>query len=146
EYPDTSLRPFLSVTFVASSGDTTAPTVSMTAPAAGAVVFGTTTVTAAGSDNVGVAGVQFKLDGANLGAEDTTAPYSLAWNTTGAANGSHTLTAVARDAAGNVKTSAGVTMTVSNTIPPPAGGIAARYPGDVGIENDPNVIFVEKFD
>jgi hypothetical protein len=25
-------------------------------------------------------------------------------------------------------------------------GIAAQYPGDVGIENDPNVLFVEKFD
>ena len=26
-----------------------------------------------------------------------------------------------------------------------ASGIAARYPGDVGIENDPSIIFVEKF-
>jgi hypothetical protein len=26
-----------------------------------------------------------------------------------------------------------------------SGGIAARYPGDVGIENDPSVVFVEKF-
>jgi hypothetical protein len=31
--------------------------------------------------------------------------------------------------------------------PPQSGaGIAARYPGDVGMENDPSVIFVEKFD
>ena len=44
-------------------------------------------MTANASDNVGVAGVQFKLDGANLGAEDTTAPYSIAWNTTTATNG-----------------------------------------------------------
>ena len=41
--------------------------------------------------------------GANIGAEDLTAPYSIAWNTTQTANGSHTLTAVARDAAGNVQ-------------------------------------------
>ena len=53
----------------------------------------TVTVSATASDNVGVAGVQFKLDGANLGAEDTTAPYSVTWNTTTATNGSHTLTA-----------------------------------------------------
>ncbi len=53
------------------------------------------------SDNVGVVGVQFRLDGAPFGAEDTTDPYAVAWNTTSAANGSHTLTAVARDAAGN---------------------------------------------
>ena len=49
---------------------------SLTAPAGGATVSGTVTVTANASDNVGVAGVQFKLDGANLGAEDTTSPYS----------------------------------------------------------------------
>jgi hypothetical protein len=96
------------------SNDTTPPTVSITAPANGATVSGTTTVSASASDNVGVVGVQFKLDGANLGAEVTTAPYSISWNTTTASNGSHTLTAVARDAAGNTTTSAAVTVTVSN--------------------------------
>ncbi|TMQ51968.1 MAG: hypothetical protein E6K74_12810, partial [Candidatus Eisenbacteria bacterium] len=80
--------------------DQTAPTVSITAPAAGSTVGGATTVSASASDNVGVVGVQFKLDGANLGAEDTAAPYSISWDTTGASNGSHSLTAVARDAAG----------------------------------------------
>ena len=50
-------------------------------------------MTANASDNVGVAGVQFCVDGAPLGAEDTTAPYSTPWNTTTAAAGSHTLTA-----------------------------------------------------
>ena len=58
--------------------------------------------------------MQFKLDGANLGAEDTTSPYSVTWNSTTATNGSHTLTAVARDAAGNSTTSAGVSVTVNN--------------------------------
>ena len=38
------------------------------------------TLTATASDNIGVAGVQFLLDGNALGAEDTTSPYSLAWN------------------------------------------------------------------
>src|SRR5437667_36935 len=106
-----------SVTF--NAADTTPPTVSITAPANGAPVSGTTSVTANASDNVGVAGVQFKLDGANLGTEDTTAPYSRTWDTTAAANGStHTLTAVARDAAGNTATSDPVTVTVSNAPPP----------------------------
>jgi hypothetical protein len=87
----------------------------MSAPAAGATVSGSAvTVSAAASDNVGVAGVQFKLDGANLGAEDTTSPYSISWNTTTTGNGSHTLTAVARDAAGNQATAASRTVTVSN--------------------------------
>src|SRR5207247_605507 len=69
------------------------------------------------SDNVGVVGVQFKLDGTNLGAENTTAPYVVSWNTTTASTGSHTLTAVARDAAGNTATSATVTVTVDNSPP-----------------------------
>jgi YVTN family beta-propeller protein len=67
------------------------------------------------SDNVGVVGVQFKVDGANLGAEDTSSPYSVSWNTTTVANGSHTLTAVARDAASNTTTSS-VNVTVANTL------------------------------
>jgi hypothetical protein len=112
--------------------DTTPPTVSVTAPAAGATVSGTVSVTASASDNVGVVGVQFKLDGANLGAENTAAPYSVSWATTAAANGPHTLTAVARDAAGNATTSAGVGVTVSNTVAPPPSGLVAAYNFDAG--------------
>ncbi|PYK92173.1 MAG: hypothetical protein DME36_14345, partial [Verrucomicrobia bacterium] len=71
-----------------SSPDTTPPTVSMIAPSNGATVSGTAvTVSANASDNVGVVGVQFKLDGANLGAEVTAAPYSFSWNTTLASTG-----------------------------------------------------------
>ena len=81
--------------------DVTAPTVSITAPTGG-TISGTVSVDAAASDNVGIVGVQFKVDGVNLGAEDTSTPYSVAWNTTSATNGTHTLSAVARDAAGNV--------------------------------------------
>src|SRR3989441_9209986 len=54
--------------------DTTPPTVSLTAPAAGATVSGTLTVSASATDNVGVVGVQFKLDAANLAAEVTSPP------------------------------------------------------------------------
>ena len=102
------------------SPDTTAPAVSITSPAPGATVSGTITVTASASDNRGVAGVQFRLDGANSGAEDTAAPYAVSWDTTTAANGSHTLTAVARDAAGNQTTAEAVTVTVSNGSPSPS--------------------------
>jgi hypothetical protein len=41
----------------------------------------------------------------------------VSWNTTTASNGSHTLTAVARDAAGNTAASSAVTVTVDN-VPP----------------------------
>src|SRR3989441_2535680 len=100
--------------------DVTPPTVSLTAPANGATVSGTAvTVSASASDNVGVAGVQFSLDGVNLGAEDTVAPYSATWNTTLATSGTHSLTAVARDAAGNTATAVGVSVTVANDTTPP---------------------------
>ncbi|HLC42882.1 MAG TPA: LamG-like jellyroll fold domain-containing protein [Methylomirabilota bacterium] len=98
----------------APTPDTTPPTVSLTGPANNGVVSGAITVSASASDNVGVAGVQFLLDGVNVGAEDLTAPYSVSWNTTTATNGSHTLTAAARDAAGNRATSSPITVTVSN--------------------------------
>src|SRR5262249_31088762 len=109
--------------------DTTAPAVSITAPTAGATVSGTTTIGASASDNVGVVGVQFRLDGANLGAEATTSPYSLSWNTTTASNGLHTVTAVARDAAGNTATAAAVTVTVFNDTTPPSVSITAPADG-----------------
>ena len=107
------------------------PSVTLTAPANGATVSGTISVTANASDDVSVAGVQFKLDGANLGSEDTSSPYSVSWNTTTVSNGSHTLTAVARDGPGLTTTTAPVTVTVSNgapnqpptvTVTAPAGG------------------------
>ncbi len=112
--------------------DTTPPSVSMTAPTSGATVSGTITLSATATDNVGVAGVQFKLDGANLGTEVTTAPYTLPWTTTTVSNGTHTLTAVARDAAGNLATSAGVNVSVANNAPlaltpPPPSSNGLRF-------------------
>jgi hypothetical protein len=108
-----------------STADTTPPLVTLTAPAAGSTVSGTVTISASASDNVGVTGVQFRLDGASLGAEDTAAPYSISWNTA-AASGPHALTAVARDAAGNTTLSAAVGVTVNgDTAPPVISSVAA---------------------
>ena len=101
--------------FGTPSTDPTPPTVSMAAPAAGATVTGTTTLSASAGDNVGVVGVQFLVDGAAVGVEDTAAPYALAFNTGSLSNGSHTFSARARDATGNATTSAGITATVTNT-------------------------------
>src|SRR5256884_621663 len=107
---------FVTVSDSAPPPDTTPPTVAITAPANNATVSGSSvTVSANASDNVGVTGVQFKLDGANLGSEITTAPYRLSWNTASSANGSHSLTAVARDGAGNQTTSTAVTVLVGNS-------------------------------
>jgi hypothetical protein len=101
-----------------SVGDTIPPTVALTAPGSGATVSGTVTISANATDNVGVAGVQFMVDSANVGAEVTTSPYAISWDTTGAANGNHTVTARARDAAGNTAVSTAVVVNVSNTASP----------------------------
>jgi hypothetical protein len=99
--------------------DTTPPSVSLTAPASGPLVSGPIDVTATASDDVGVVGVQFLLDGSNLGAEDTTLPYAFSWNTS-PVSGDHVLTAKARDAANHSTTSAPVNVTIAapDTSPP----------------------------
>ncbi len=76
--------------------------VNIASPASGSTVSGSITVSASVTiiGSLTVTGVQFKLDGANLGAEDTSAPYAISWDTTGTGNGSHTLIAVARDLLG----------------------------------------------
>ncbi len=103
-------------TNVPDPADPTPPTVSVTAPAPGSV-SGALTVTANAADNVGVYGVQFLLDGAPLGAEDLSAPFSVPWDSTTAANGTHALSAVARDSAGQETTSFAVVVTVANAGP-----------------------------
>ena len=109
-----------------TTSDTTAPTgVGLTSPSAGATVSGTASVAATASDNVAVVGVQFKVDGANVGSEDTSAPYAVSWTTGNVANGGHTLTAVARDAAGN-SSSSQRSVTVSNSTRAAALGAEAR--------------------
>jgi len=102
----------VSITVQNSSGG--GPSISITSPTSGATLSGTSTVTAVASSTIGIAGVQFLLDGANLGAEVTATPYSYPWDTTASSNGTHTLTARARDTAGTTATSIGVTATVSN--------------------------------
>jgi ELWxxDGT repeat protein len=97
--------------------DNTAPAAAaLGAPAQGAQLRGTVQLSATASDNVGVARVEFYADATLLGT-DTSAPYGLSWNTASVADGLHTLTAKAHDAAGNVTTSAGVEVLVDNTAP-----------------------------
>jgi hypothetical protein len=93
--------------------DATAPSVSITGPVAGATVSGAVTVTASATDNVGVTEVQFFVDGLAV-VTDTTAPYGTTWDSSTVVNGPHSLTAVARDMAGNSRTSAAVSVVVAN--------------------------------
>lgn len=107
------------VDVITGEPDLTAPTGSMTAPAHGQTVSGAVTMTASASDAIGVKSVQFQVDGVNVGAVATTAPYTATWNTLAVANGSHTLRAVVTDTSGNVMTTAEVIVTVNNQSTPP---------------------------
>jgi len=104
-----------------TSTDSVAPSVSITAPTSGSSIAGTYTITATASDNVGVTKVEFYQSGTLIGT-DTTSPYSVSWNTSSVANGTHSLTAKAYDAVNNIGTSAAVSVTVGNggSTPPPA--------------------------
>ena len=110
--------------------DTVPPTVSLTSPANGTGLTQSVTLTANAGDNVGVAGVTFRVDGAPVGGEDTASPFSLVWSTATVANGAHQITAVARDAAGNTAESVPVSVSVSNSTSTP--GLVAAYGFDEG--------------
>ena len=102
--------------------DGTAPIVSITSPTTGSSATGTITLTASANDPTvdgqttsGVAGVLFKLNGTSICSEVIDSPYTCQWSTTQTTDGTYTLTAVARDVAGNFATSSPVSITVNNT-------------------------------
>ena len=82
-------------------------------------------VAADASDTVGVVGVQFRLDGRRSARKTRRRRTRSPGTRRRPRNGAHSLTAVARDAAGNSATSAAVAVTVSNTAPPAVGLVAA---------------------
>lgn len=81
--------------------DTQSPTGTITSPEHGSDLSGTVTVTATAQDNVGVARVEFYYDSTRFIGSDTTAPYSVNWDTTTVPNGAHGLYLRIYDAAGN---------------------------------------------
>lgn len=99
-------------------GDTTPPSVSLVAPAEGDTVTGDSVALSAGaSDDVGVQGVIFYVDGvwaASTQSSDGAGVFTVTWASSTVSNGSHTVKARAYDAEGNVGQSAAVTITVDN--------------------------------
>ena len=110
-----------------TTADTQAPTASISSPAASVTVSGLVPVAVSANDNVGVTKVELRVNGASV-AVDTMSPYSFSWDSTTAANGMVTLTAVAYDGAGNSAASAPVSVNVANgsgtTTPPPGDSTA----------------------
>ena len=115
--------------------DTTPPTVEIGGPTEGAEVSGIIKITADAFDDVGIRGVQFQVDGENIGRVDTTAPYTFDFDTSLVSDGVVALSAVATDLSGNKTISSPITVTIDNGSsepppppPPPSGTI--RVPED----------------
>lgn len=97
---------------VTSAPDTTPPSVTITAPAAGATVSGSAVVLSANAtDDLGVARVDFEIapnvagSSRTLVGSDSVAPYSVSWNSlTAPPASSYVLYVTAKDAAGNQAT------------------------------------------
>jgi len=111
------------------TGDSTPPTVNVTAPANGQTVSGTVNITATATE--AIKKMEFLVDGQVVNT-DTTSPYSYAWNAAGVSNGTHTIAARATDNADNVGTSANVTVTVS-------GGSTQPKQGDLNNDGKVNI-------
>lgn len=94
---------------VSNVPDTTAPTVSIVSPSGGSTVNGNVSVQANASDYVGVVRVELYVDG-KLQAADATAPWTFSVNAKKLGSGAHTFQCKAYDAAGNVGSSAVVTV------------------------------------
>jgi glucose/arabinose dehydrogenase len=112
----------VTVTIVPPTSDTQPPQATLTAPADFAAgLGGTLAVSAIASDNVGVTGVEFQLDGVPIGATDITAPYGVTVDTNAYASGQHIVRVRARDAAGNVSAWDSATIEFGGSRTQPAG-------------------------
>jgi len=126
--PETAWIDHDDLVFPAGSGtDTVPPQVALTAPTPGTVLTGTVTVSAVASDDFGVMAVEF-YDGETLIGTDNAEPFGMMWNTRSVPNGSHTLTARARDVAGHVVASLPVTVTTDNDFAPPVVSLTGPAP------------------
>ncbi len=103
-----------SATVTITVNNSSAPSISITSPASGATVSGTVAVSTSVSSNT--TSVQFKVDGTNTGAAVTSAPFSLSLNTKTLSNGSHVLTATARNSAAQTATSSAIAIIVNNPL------------------------------
>jgi hypothetical protein len=131
------------------------PSVSVTQPASGANIAGTVTVAATASDDVGVTSVRFRVGTTDIGTDTNGSDgWSVSWDTNSVANGSHSLTAVATDTAGNTSAAAPVPVTVSNAVSQtisvpirlgtddadqPVNGTVRRSSGDLELGSDQGV-------
>lgn len=101
----------------AAANQAAPPTVTLSSPTNSATVTGTVSVQGNASSTVGLASIQWFLDG-TLAGSATSSPFSFSWNSTSASNATHTVTTKATDKMNNVGT-ASVSVVVNNPVPPP---------------------------
>lgn len=104
--------------FTTTPPDTTLPNVTILAPANGANVGGTVTLSADASDNIAVDHVDFLVNGTMVGTA-ASAPYTVNWNSTTLPNGVVTVTAHAVDTSAN-SADASINVTIANDVTPPS--------------------------
>ncbi|PYU53574.1 MAG: hypothetical protein DMG48_01050, partial [Acidobacteria bacterium] len=90
-----------------------APSVSISSPANGATVSGTTTVSGVASDGLAITSVQVSVDGGAFANASGTSNWSFSLNTNSLSNGPHTLSAKVNDSTGSA-TSPLVNFSVNN--------------------------------
>ena len=112
--------------------DKTPPSVTLNPPPRSVSGLQPLTAVARDTKGGGIASVQFLLDGYKSLGIATTAPYTIWWDTTKVSPGPHSLTAVARDVAGNVRTSTVMSTTVLDT--PPTVSLASLPPSVSGTQ------------
>src|SRR6202023_1388576 len=137
-------------TVLTFTNDSTNPTGSITAPAASANGRGNAVAVSSNSADggSGVASATFQRSPAgagiwtNIGAPDTTSPYSVNWDTTAVADGLYDLRVISTDNVGNSFTSALVTnVRVDNTLPTNALSLSSISPAGSAFLNGNTVYY-----
>ena len=106
----------------AGGSDTEAPVATLTEPtnlASG--LTGTLTLSATATDNAAVTGMEFQVDGVQVGPTGGGSPHSVTFDSTPYASGQHIVRVRARDAAGNLSLWATATVEFGGGRTQPAG-------------------------
>jgi chitodextrinase len=98
------------------SGDSTDPTINLTAPTNGATATGPVNFQATAADASGISKIEFLVDGTVVSTTNNATSAQYSWTSSSVANGSHTVTARATDTKNNSATSTTATVTVNNPV------------------------------
>jgi hypothetical protein len=79
-------------------------------------VSGTVSLAAIATDDIALASGRFLVDGVAVGAAALETPYELRWTTTSAANGTRTISTMARDTAGDAARNQTTSQNVVGTV------------------------------